>query len=299
MFALFLTALLSVISPAKKLSNVHAINQQALAASERIYEILEEQPVVQEQVDARQIKDFRDNIVFRDIWFKYEDDFVLQGINLEVKRGEVVALVGHSGAGKSTLVSLLPRLYDPQKGSICIDGIDLRAVKLKDLRAIISVVSQEMVLFNATIRDNIAYGKKDATEAEIIDAAKKAYAFDFIMNLPQKFDAVIGDRGLKLSGGEKQRLSIARAILKNAPVLILDEATSHLDSVSESLVKEALALLMKERTVFVIAHRFSTVQRADKVVVMEKGRIIDIGTHDSLVSSDSVYKRLYELQFNV
>ena len=207
--------------------------------------------------------------------------------------------MGHSGAGKSTLVSLLPRLYDVQKGVISIDGIDLREFTLKSLRELIAVVSQEMVLFNATVKDNIAYGRAGASESEIIEAAKKAYAYDFINNFPKKFDTVIGDRGLRLSGGEKQRLAIARAILKNAPILILDEATSQLDSESERLVKEAFYNLMEGKTVFVIAHRLSTVQKADKILVMEKGKVIEVGTHAQLLAKDQVYKKLYDLQFNV
>lgn len=207
--------------------------------------------------------------------------------------------MGHSGAGKSTLVSLLPRLYDVQKGVISIDGIDLREFTLKSLRELIAVVSQEMVLFNATVKDNIAYGRAGASESEIIEAAKKAYAYDFINNFPKKFDTVIGDRGLRLSGGEKQRLAIARAILKNAPILILDEATSQLDSESERLVKEAFYNLMEGKTVFVIAHRLSTVQKADKILVMEKGKVIEVGTHAQLLAKAQVYKKLYDLQFNV
>jgi subfamily B ATP-binding cassette protein MsbA len=224
---------------------------------------------------------------------------VLKNINLEVKRGELIALVGHSGAGKSTLVSLIPRLYDPQEGAIYIDGVNIADVKLKKLRSFIAVVSQEMVLFNTTIRDNIAYGKDSAREEEIIEAAKRAYAFDFIKNLPEGFSTVIGDRGLRLSGGEKQRIAIARAILKDSPILILDEATSQLDSASEQLIKDALYNLIEDKTTFVIAHRLSTVQRADKIVVLEKGTIAEVGTHSCLLKADSLYKRLYDLQFNV
>jgi len=208
-------------------------------------------------------------------------------------------LVGHSGAGKSTLVGLIPRFYDPQKGSICIDGVNIKKFKIKELRSLVAVVSQDIVLFNSTIRDNIAYGKEKAQEAEIIEAAKKAHAYEFIMNIPEKFDAVVGDRGFRLSGGEKQRIAIARAILKNSPILILDEATSHLDSVSEKLIKEALYILMKGKTSFIIAHRLSTVQQADKVVVFDKGKIIETGTHQTLLKTDSLYKKLYDLQFSV
>lgn len=300
-FGLFMASLMSMLSPLKKLANVHAINQQAIPASERIYNILEEESKIKESPAAKDINIFRGCIVYDDVWFKYEtsEEYILKEINLTVKKGEVIALVGHSGAGKSTLVSLLPRLYDVQKGAISIDGTDLKEFKLKSLRSIISVVSQEMVLFNTTVRDNIAYGKQGASENEIINAAKKAYAYDFISNFPKKFDTIVGDRGFRLSGGEKQRIAIARAILKNAPILILDEATSQLDSESEKLVKEAFYNLMEGKTVFVIAHRLSTVQKADRIVVMEKGKIVESGTHLELLSKDNLYKKLYDLQFNV
>ena len=296
----FIAFLMSMIRPFKKLSNVHVINQQALSASARIYDILEEELQIKERKEAKGIKGLNEGISFKGVEFKYGEssDFILEDINLEIKKGEMIALVGHSGAGKSTLVSLLPRFYDPQKGSICADGVDIRDFKLKDLRSLMAIVSQDTVLFNSTIRDNIAYGKIGANEAEIIEAAKKAYAYEFIMNIPQKFDAIVGDRGFRLSGGEKQRIAIARAILKNSPILILDEATSHLDSVSEQLIKEALYTLMEGKTSFVIAHRLSTVQKADRVAVLEKGRIIEIGTHNSLLKSDTLYKKLYDLQFN-
>jgi subfamily B ATP-binding cassette protein MsbA len=300
-FGLFMAALMSMLSPIKKLANVHAINQQAIPASERIYSILDEEPKIKEYSAAKDVSSFKNEITYKDVWFKYDtsEDYILKGINLTVRKNEVVALVGHSGAGKSTLVSLLPRLYDVQKGVISIDGIDLREFTLKSLRELIAVVSQEMVLFNATVKDNIAYGRAGASESEIIEAAKKAYAYDFINNFPKKFDTVIGDRGLRLSGGEKQRLAIARAILKNAPILILDEATSQLDSESERLVKEAFYNLMEGKTVFVIAHRLSTVQKADKILVMEKGKVIEVGTHAQLLAKAQVYKKLYDLQFNV
>jgi len=295
----FLAFLMSMISPFKKLSNVYAINQQALTASARIYDILEEDPRVKEKENASEVKYLNQGITFNDVEFRYNDDeFVLGKINLEAKKGEVVALVGHSGAGKSTLVGLIPRFYDPQEGSICIDGVNIKDFKIKSLRSLIAVVSQDIVLFNSTIRDNIAYGRAEASEAEIIEAAKKAHAYEFIMDIPNKFDAVVGDRGFRLSGGEKQRIAIARAILKNSPILILDEATSHLDSVSEKLIKEALYTLMQGKTSFIIAHRLSTVQKADKVVVFDKGKIIEVGTHQTLIEANSMYKKLYDLQFS-
>jgi subfamily B ATP-binding cassette protein MsbA len=300
-FGLFMGSLMSMIRPLKKLSNVYSINQQALAASRRIYDILEEEPTVKDKKAAVSIKEFRRQIKFEEVWFRYDknEDYVLKDINLTVKKGEIVALVGHSGAGKSTLVNLLARLYEAEKGKILIDGVDIKDIKLSSLRSLISVVSQEMVLFNATVGDNIAYGNKEATEEEIVEAAKRAYAWDFIESLPRKFHTVIGDRGVRLSGGQKQRIAIARAILKKSPILILDEATSQLDSESEGLIKEALYSLMEGKTVFVIAHRISTVQRANRIVVMEKGKIIDIGSHSSLLQKDSLYKKLYELQFSI
>ena len=300
-FGAFLAFVMSTISPLKKLSNVHAINQQALAASERIYDILDQEPTVKEAVNPKGLDGLDSNIKFEKVWFAYspEDGYVLKNINLEVKKGEVIALVGHSGAGKSTLIGLLPRFYDPSKGRILLDGIDLRDLKIKSLRSLISVVSQETVLFNSTIEDNIAYGKSGATREEIIDAAEKAHAYGFINNLPHKFQTVVGDRGFRLSGGEKQRIAIARAILKNSPILILDEATSHLDSESEQLVKDALYRLMEGRTVFVIAHRLSTVQKANIIVVLDRGEIAEIGAHSVLVRANSLYKKLYDLQFNV
>lgn len=298
-FGLFLASLMSMIRPFKKLSNVHSINQQAISASNRIYEILEEKTKVVERVGAKELSCFNDKIEFKDVWFRYEKDDVLKDINLQVKKGDVVALVGHSGAGKSTLVSLVARLYEPQQGSITIDGVDIRELKIRSLRSFISVVSQDMVLFNSTVRDNIAYGREGASDEDIFTAAKKAYAFDFINKMPKGFATVIGDRGARLSGGEKQRIAIARAFLKDSPILILDEATSALDSQSERLVKEAFYNLMKERTTFVIAHRLSTVQQANIIVVMAKGAIVEMGTHTELINRESLYKTLYDLQFNV
>ncbi len=298
-FGFFLGSLLSMIRPFKKLSTVHSLNQQALSASRRIYDILEEEPSIQEKKDAVEIRTFEKDIVFENVWFKYVDseDFILKSINLRIKKNDIVALVGHSGAGKSTLASLLPRLYDPQKGRILIDGVDLRDLKIKSLRNLISVVSQEMVIFNTTVRDNIAYGREGASEEEIVEAAKRAYAYNFIKELPQGFDTVVGDRGFRLSGGEKQRIAIARAFLRNSPILILDEATSHLDSESENLIKDAVYHLIEGKTVLVIAHRLSTVQNATKIVVMAEGRIVEEGTHSELIKDSNVYKRLYQMQF--
>lgn len=299
-FSLFLAALLAGIKPLKKLSTIHSVFQQSFGASQRVFSVLAQESSIKEAPSSIEINDLKDKISFDGVYFKYatKENYVLRNICLQVKKGETVALVGHSGAGKSTLVSLLPRLYDLEKGRILFDGVDIRNLKLKSIRSLFAIVSQEMVLFNATIRENISYGKFNVTEQEIIEAAKKAFAYDFIMNLPQKFDTVIGDRGLRLSGGEKQRISIARAILKDAPILILDEATSHLDSGSEQLVKDALYNLMINKTVFIIAHRLSTVQKADRILVMQEGCIVEEGTHDFLLEQSTIYKKLYEVQFN-
>jgi subfamily B ATP-binding cassette protein MsbA len=300
-FGAFMAYLMSMVRPFKKLSNVYAINQRALAASARIYEILEETPQIEEKKDAEGIKGIRNSIEFKNIWFRYstDDENVLKNINLKVKKGDVVALVGSSGAGKTTLVNLLPRFYDPDTGVVKIDQKDIKDFKIEPLRRLISIVSQQTVLFHSSVGENIAYGKEGATKEEIAEAAKKAHAYEFIEKFPYKFDTIVGDRGVKLSGGQKQRISIARAVLKNAPILILDEATSQLDSVSEKFIKEALAVLMKGKTTFVIAHRLSTVEEADLIVVLDNGEIIETGTHKSLIASDTAYKKLYQLQFNI
>jgi len=299
-FALYLGALLSLMAPFKKITNVHSMNQQALASAKRIYNILDEVPSIREVPNPCEINDFEKEIAFKNISFSYEeaDGLVLKDINLNVKKNEIIALVGSSGAGKSTLVSLIPRLYDPQAGMITIDGHDLTNLTLSSLRGLISVVSQEMVIFNSSIFDNIAYGREGASKDDVFEAAKKAFAYDFINKLPKGFDTVVGDRGLRLSGGEKQRLAIARAFLKDSPVLILDEATSHLDAQSEKLVQEALYNLIKGKTVFVIAHRLATVLHATKIVVMDEGGIAEIGTNSELLKSSEIYKKLHKLQFN-
>lgn len=295
-FGLFLGSLLSLIRPFKKLSQVHSLNQQAIAASIRIYEVFESEPTVKETAVPEQLERFKNNIIFDNVWFKYADTQILKGINLEVKKDQVLAIVGPSGTGKSTLVDLIPRFYDPQRGCILIDNRDIRDFTLKSLRQQIGIVSQETILFNDTIRANIAYGKTGAALAEIEEAAKQAYAHDFIKRFPLGYDTVIGDRGMKLSGGERQRIAIARALLKNPPILILDEATSQLDSESERLVQDALEALIKGRTVFVIAHRLSTVREATKILVLNEGMIVEQGNHDELIAKDGLYRKLYQMQ---
>jgi subfamily B ATP-binding cassette protein MsbA len=291
-----MAALLSLIRPFKKLSQVSSIMQQALAASSRIYEVLETSPSVKEKPRAFELSDFKKSIVFDNVSFNYTDQPVLRNINLEVKKGSMLAIVGPSGTGKTTLVDLIPRFYDPQKGRILIDGTDIKEVTLKSLRQKIAIVTQETILFNDTIRGNIVYGKPDASQGEMEQAAIQAYAHEFICQLPKGYDTVIGDRGMKLSGGERQRIAIARALLKNPPILILDEATSQLDSEAERIVQEALDRLIQGRTVFVIAHRLSTVRNAQRIVVLDKGSLIEQGTHSELIATEGLYRRLYSTQ---
>lgn len=295
-FGLFLGSLLSLIRPFKKLSQVNSLNQQAMAGSSRIYEVLDTQPSVVEKQDAGQITGFKDKIIFEDVWFNYGSQEILKNITLEVEKGQILAVVGPSGTGKTTLLDLIPRFYDPKQGRILIDGRDIKELTLKSLRQQVGIVTQETILFNDTIRANIAYSKPEATLQEIDEAAKQAYAYDFIKRLPCGYETVIGDRGMKLSGGERQRIAIARALLKNPPILILDEATSQLDSESERIVQEALNRLILGRTVFVIAHRLSTVRSAQQIVVLDKGRIIEQGAHAQLISQEGLYKRLYQMQ---
>ncbi|RKY39468.1 MAG: hypothetical protein DRP75_02100 [Candidatus Omnitrophota bacterium] len=297
-FTLFLGALLSLIKPFKKISNIYGLTQQALGAAKRIFKILDTQPQIKEKENALILPSFSKEIAFENVYFRYHKREVLKGINLHIPKGEVVALVGHSGVGKTTLVNLIPRFYDPSQGRITIDGYDVRDLHLKSLRAQIGIVTQETILFNDTVRANIAYGKREASLEEIICAAKAANAHQFIINLPEQYDTIIGEQGITLSGGERQRLAIARVFLKNAPILILDEATSQLDAKSERLIQEAIERLMHGKTVFVIAHRLSTIKHADKIVVLDKGRIVDIGKHNQLLSRDSLYRKLYEMQFS-
>lgn len=296
-FVYFLGALLALMKPVKRLIKVYNFNQVAMAAVERVFEIIEKEPTVRESETARELPPPSRDIVFDDVWFKYEEEYVLRGINLKVDIGEIVCLVGPSGAGKTTLLSLLLRFYDPTRGRILIDGIDIRDVKLSSLRKHIGLVTQEPVLFNDTIFNNIAYGMKDKTREEVEQAAKIANAHEFIVKLPQGYDTVIGERGVKLSGGEKQRIAIARAVLKNPPILILDEATAQLDADSELKVQEAIQRLIQNRTVFLIAHRLSTARRADRIVVMENGKIVEEGKHEELLAKNGLYCKYYKYQF--
>lgn len=295
-FTLFMAALLSMIKPIKKLSQVNSINQQAIAASSRIYEILETFPSVDEKKSPKELTGFYNSITFEDVYFSYGDNAVLKDINLDIKKGETLAIVGPSGVGKSTLVDLIPRFYDSQKGRILIDGEDIRNFSLKSLRSHIGIVTQETILFNDTIKANISYGKPEASLKDIEEAAKQAHAHDFIVKLTAGYQTLIGDRGTKLSGGERQRLAIARALLKNPPILILDEATSQLDLQSERIVQEALDRLIQGRTVFVVAHRLSTVRNASRIIVLNKGIIVEEGSHEGLLSRDGLYKKLYQMQ---
>jgi subfamily B ATP-binding cassette protein MsbA len=295
-FALFMAALLSLIRPFKKLSQVNSIMQQAVAASSRIYEVLDTSPSIQEKPGAQELAPFKNNVVFENVWFSYGDQDILKGINLEVEKGQMLAVVGPSGVGKSTLVDLIPRFYDPGQGRILIDGIDIREAHLKSLRQQVGIVTQETILFNDTVKANIAYGSSLASQEDIEEAAMKAGAHDFIKNLSQGYDTFIGDRGMKISGGERQRIAIARALLKNPPILILDEATSQLDLKSERLVQAALDKLIEGRTVFVVAHRLSTVRNATKIVFLDEGRIVEEGSHEELLKRDGLYRCLYQIQ---
>jgi ATP-binding cassette, subfamily B, bacterial MsbA len=298
-FTAFIAALFMMYAPAKKLSRVNADLQQAMAASERIFEILDSHNEVVDRPGAIELPPFRSVVEFRDVRFAYDGRggaATLDGVSFTVRPGQMLAIVGRSGAGKTTLVNLIPRFYDVTAGTIRIDGHDVRDVTLASLRSQIGIVTQETVLFDDTIGANIAYGRPDATRGQIEAAARAAHAHEFVATLEGGYDTMIGERGHRLSGGQRQRLAIARAILRDSPILILDEATSSLDAESEMLVQEALSNLMLNRTSFVIAHRLSTVRRADAIVILERGRIVESGTHDELMSRGGAYAKLYELQ---
>lgn len=298
----FIIAVFRLYDPVRKFALFHNNFQQALGASQQIFRFMDEEDEIQDKPGAITLPPFRKSVRFEDVTFAYreaESDGlpILRNVNLEITSGEIVAIVGSSGAGKSTLVHLIPRFFDVTAGAIKIDGHDLRDVTLESLRAQIGIVTQETILFNDTVRNNIAYGQPSVDQSAVIEAARAALAHDFILRLPEGYDTIIGERGLRLSGGERQRISIARALLKNAPILILDEATSALDSESEALVQSALQNLMTGRTVFVIAHRLTTIRRVDRIVVLEGGAISDSGTHEDLLTRLGTYRKLYELQF--
>ncbi|MXX62473.1 MAG: ABC transporter ATP-binding protein [Holophagales bacterium] len=301
-FFQFLLVLLMMYDPIRKLNKVNLVLQEAIACSKRVHDVMQIKSDIVDRPTAPPISGLEQGIRFDDVSFDYEDTGhgkgVLSGIRLELHRGEVVALVGASGAGKSTLVNLLPRFFDPVGGQVLIDDVDIRALPLQNLRSLIGIVTQETVLFNDSVRNNIAYGRDDLPLEEVRMASAAAYADDFIMAMPEGYDTVIGEGGQNLSGGQRQRLAIARALLKNAPILILDEATSHLDTESEVVVQRAIYNLMEGRTALVIAHRLSTVVRADRIVVLDRGSIVEEGTHEQLLELGGAYKRLYDLQFH-
>ena len=296
-FIFFIFLFANVISPIKSITTIFTDIQRGLVAGDRIFEVLDCAVEIENSVNSKQLKSFDSEILIKDIQFSYnEEKKVLNNINLKIKKGQSVAFVGPSGGGKSTLADLIPRFYDVTSGSIAIDGIDIKDIDLEDLRNQVGIVTQESVLFNDSIINNIKFGKPSASHDEIVEAAKIANAHEFIIESEQGYDTVIGDHGTKLSGGQRQRLSIARAVLKNPPIMILDEATSALDTESEKLVQDALENLMKERTSIVIAHRLSTIQSADLIVVLKEGQIIEQGSHAELLSKDSFYKKLVDIQ---
>ncbi len=286
----------NILTPAKAISKASYNIKKGNAAADRLMEILEQQNPIEDKPDAIEKVDFTKDIAIENINFRYEDENVLKDFSLTVPKGQTVALVGQSGSGKSTIANLLTRFYDVQEGSIKIDGTDIRDYTLHSLRSLMGLVTQDSILFNDTIRNNVALGKENATDDEVIEALKIANAYEFVKDLPEGIETNIGDSGNKLSGGQKQRLSIARAVLKNPPIMILDEATSALDTESERLVQQALENMMQNRTSVVIAHRLSTIQKADKIVVMQKGRIVEQGTHDELIKLDATYKKLVMMQ---
>jgi subfamily B ATP-binding cassette protein MsbA len=298
-FFSFLTAMFMAYTPLRRLSGSNNAIQQALAAAERVFSVLDLNTEQDAERGRLELLRIGQSVTFDDVTFHYESQTVpaLNDINLTIRAGEMVALVGSSGSGKTTLVNLIPRFYEPTDGRILIDGVDIQSYTLRSLRSRIGMVSQDVVLFDDSIRNNIAFGREDATDEDIFYAARLAYAHEFVERLPQGYQTVVGEKGVKLSGGERQRLAIARAILRDSPLLILDEATSALDTESERVVQLALANLMKNRTTVVIAHRLSTIQRADRIIVLARGLIVEVGTHDELLRHGGQYQRLHAMQF--
>ena len=298
-FIRFILILFSILGPIKQMGNVNLRIQTGYASAERIFSLLDTPKDIIEHSNPVQLKSFNKHIEFKNLSFEYEESegLVLSNINFKINKGEVVAIVGPSGAGKSTIADLIPRFYDPKDGEILIDQENIKKLSLASLRKNMGIVTQDVILFNDTIKNNIAYAQPKATMESIINACKAANALEFIEQIPEGFEAIIGERGVKLSGGQKQRIAIARALLKNPPILILDEATSSLDTESEKKVQTAIEALLKDRTALIIAHRLSTVQTANKIITIEKGRISEIGTHDELYSNDGLYRKLYDIQF--
>lgn len=296
LFIMYILVFSQIINPVKALSTAIYNIQKGAASVERIEHVLAAEEVITEKQDAHPVKEFSERIEYRGVWFRYGQEDVLKDINLVISRGKSIALVGASGSGKSTMADLLPRFYDTTQGEILIDGVPIRDCIISDVRALMGIVSQETVLFNASVFDNIAFGLQGVTEAQVMEAARVANAHEFIMQMPEGYQTNIGDRGVKMSGGQRQRISIARAVLRNPPIMILDEATSALDTESERLVQEALTNLMQNRTSLVIAHRLSTVQHADEIIVLHKGEIAERGSHNELMALQGVYRRLHDMQ---
>ena len=299
-FIKFILLLFAMLQPIRKLSNVNVVFQNGIAAAERVFTILDNDNKIVQKTNPIHIGNLNSSIKFKEVDFKYagSENMILKNINLEIKKGQTLAIVGKSGAGKTTLSDLIPRFYDPYNGNLFIDSYDVKDYSLKSLRSLIGIVTQNIILFNDSIKNNIAYGSKNASDKELINALKSANLYDLVSKLDDGIDTIIGENGIKLSGGEKQRLSIARALVKNPQILILDEATASLDSESEKKVHNAIDNVIKDRTVIVIAHRLSTIINADKIIVMDKGKIVEQGNHSELINLDGIYKKLYEIQYS-